>query len=89
VIHSEGEPVVPLPDDRVAASLYTEIKVVCDMMLKTHYFEEANWLWMAVSAPQSCKSRVPQAALQSARRVAREFGFPRVAQWIAPLLLDE
>jgi len=64
---------VPRPD-RIPAALHTEIKIVCEMMLKTHYFEEANWLWMAVGM-RSCPSGV-------ARRVAREFGFPNVSKWV-------
>ena len=67
----------PLPPE-----LYSEIKIVCDMMLKVHYYEPANWLWMALSAPQSCSSIGARTALAEARTIARQFGFPRVAKWV-------
>jgi hypothetical protein len=75
-------------DHRLPPGLHTEIKVVCDMMLTTHYFEEANWLWVAVTAPRSCESKVARDALRSAVRVAREFGFPAVAKWIQHEVLE-
>jgi hypothetical protein len=66
---------------RIPADLHNEIKTVCDMMLNVHYYEPANWLWMAVSAPQACQSPVARAALAEARQIAAEFGFARVAKW--------
>lgn len=72
--------------DPISADLHTEIKSVCDLMIRVHYFDEANWLWMAVASPESCASLGARAALQSARRVAAEFGFPHVAQFVTKAL---
>ena len=72
----------------IPARLHTHIRIVCDMMLKTHYFDEAHWLWMAVGSPQLCQSPGAQRALQSARTVAAEFGFPDVGSWIAVNVLQ-
>jgi hypothetical protein len=78
-----------VPNDRLPTRLYTDVKVVCEMMLKTHYFEEANWLWMAVSSPRVCGSKPARDALRSAARVAREFGFPAVAKWVEHEVLEQ
>jgi hypothetical protein len=70
------------PPNRFPGRLHTEVKIVCDMLLKTHYFEEANWLWMAVGSPGACHSKAAQRALRSAARVCREFGFLDVGKWV-------
>ena len=75
--------------DRIPGPLYTEIRIVCDMMLKTHYYEEANWLWMAVGSRAACGSRSAQKALESAEKVSREFGFPNVAKWVRTDVLTD
>lgn len=67
---------------RISRDLHTEIRVVCDMMLKAHYFEEANWLWMAVGSKACCTSRSAQNALREAAVIAWEFGFPNVRDWL-------
>jgi hypothetical protein len=67
---------------RVPAPLYSKIRTVCQMMLSAHYYEEANWLWMAVGSPQYCQSKVAAEALRSAAKVAREFSFVEVTTWI-------
>jgi hypothetical protein len=69
-----------------AQDLHSEIKNVCDMMLRVHYNEPANWLWIAVSAPQSCRSAGARAALTEARTIATQFGFPRVARWVSTVI---
>jgi hypothetical protein len=73
-------------NQRIPADLHTEIKIVCEMMLKVHYFEPANWLWMAVSAPRVCRTKAARAALADAQSIASQFGFPRVAKWAAEIL---
>lgn len=72
----------------IPARLHTHIRIVCDMMLKTHYFDEAHWLWMGVGSPQLCQTPGAQRALHSARTVAAEFGFPDVASWIESNVLQ-
>jgi hypothetical protein len=62
--------------------LRTDVKIVCDMMLRVHYYEEANWLWMASASRSSCSSPRAQDVLRDAARIARQFGFPDVAKWI-------
>jgi hypothetical protein len=71
---------------RVPANLHSEIKTLCDMMLRVHYFEAANWLWMAVSSPQACQSKAARDGLSAARTIAREFGFPRVSLWVGEMI---
>jgi hypothetical protein len=66
----------------IPARLHTHIRIVCDMMLKTHYFDEAHWLWMATASPQACGTPGAQGVLCHAMKVAREFGFPDVAAWL-------
>jgi hypothetical protein len=78
---------VPSPV-RIPARLHTHIRIVCDMMLKTHYFDEAHWLWMAVGSPQICQTPGAQRALRSAKTVAREFGFPDVAALMESTVLQ-
>jgi hypothetical protein len=78
---------MPVPDtncipDRQPASLQVDIKIVGDMMIKVHYYEEANWLWMASASRSSCASRRAQEVLLDAAPIARQFGFPAVAKWI-------
>jgi hypothetical protein len=72
----------------IPARLHTHIRIVCDMMLKTHYFDEAHWLWMAVGSPQLCQTPGGQQALRSAMKIAGEFGFADVASWIASTVLQ-
>ena len=71
---------------RIPKDLHAEIKVLCDMMLRVHYFEEANWIWMAVSAPQACQSAVARRGLSAAFTIARELGFPRVSRWVGEII---
>ena len=75
--------------ERPPADLHVEIKAVCDVMLRTHYYEEANWLWMAVGAKPSCTSPVARQALQSAASVAFQFGFKNVSNWIKAEVLGD
>jgi len=72
--------------DRITEALPTEITIVCDMMIKVHYFEEANCLRMALSAPQMCHSASTHEALQRAAGIAQQFGFPRVADWVRTIV---
>lgn len=65
-----------------AALLETNIRIVCDMMRKTHYYEEENWLRTAARQPSLCLAAGAQNALRRAARIAREFGFPDVAGWV-------
>jgi hypothetical protein len=75
--------------DRISATLHDDIKSVCETMIRVHYFEEANWLWMAAASPEFCTSTVARRALQNARTVAWQFGFPSVAQWVEADVLWE
>ena len=79
----------PTSPSPVPAGLYSQIKIVCDMMLRTHYFEEANWTWMAVASQASCASPVARNALQSAATVASQFGFREVSTWIETEVLRQ
>ena len=67
---------------RLPARLHTHIRIVCDMMLKTHHLDEAHWLWMAAASARECGSAPAQAALRRAADVALQCGFPDVARWI-------
>ncbi len=79
-----------LPEsNRISATLHDDIKSVCAAMIRVHYFEEANWLWMAAASPALCTSPVARSALQNARTVAWQFGFPSVAQWVETNVLTE
>jgi len=71
---------------RPSPELYTQIKLVCELMLKVHYFEPANWLWMTVAAPHAAQSKIAQSALADARTIAVQFGYPRVGKWVDHLL---
>jgi hypothetical protein len=62
--------------------LDADIKLVCEMMLRVHYYEEASWLSTAAGSPPACSSVVAQDALRSAAGVSRQFGFPQVARWL-------
>jgi hypothetical protein len=65
-----------------------DVEAVRGMMLRAHYFEEANWLGLAISAPQACRSEGGRAALAEARIIAAQFGFPRLSRWVAELLVS-
>ena len=75
--------------NRISATLHDDIKSVCETMIRVHYFEEANWLWMAAASPALCNSMVAKRALQNARTVAWQFGFPAVARWVEADVLAE
>jgi hypothetical protein len=78
------------PDsERISAKLHDDIKSVCETMIRVHYFEEANWLWMAAASPALCASHAARRALQNARTVAAQFGFPSVARWVEANILAE
>jgi len=47
-----------------------------------HYFEEANWLWMAAASPALCTSTAARSALGNARTIAWQFGFRSVASLV-------
>ena len=68
--------------NRITEALLTEITTVCDMMIKVHYYEEANCLRRTLSARQMCHSGNTHEALQRAADIARLFGFTRVADWV-------
>ena len=73
--------------EHISATLYAEIKLFCKNLINAHYFEEANWVWMATSAPDlSLASPVGRAALYAARQIAWEFASRNVAEWISVLL---
>jgi hypothetical protein len=74
---------------RISAALHDEIKNVCETMIRVHYFEEANWLWMAAASPALCNSPVARHALRNARTVALQFGFPSVARWVEADVLSD
>jgi hypothetical protein len=69
-------------------ALQTNIRIVCDMMLKTHYYEEENWLRTAARSAGFCGAAGAQSALRRAARIAREFGFPDVAAWVEADVLE-
>ena len=75
--------------ERISAKLHDDIKSVCETMIRVHYFEEANWLWMAAASPAHCNSPVARKALQNALTVAGQFGFPSVARWVEANVLGE
>jgi hypothetical protein len=75
-----------LPSNRT--ELQTNVRIVCDMMLKTHYYEEENWLRTAARSASFCGAAGAQTALRRAVRIAREFGFPDVAAWVEAEVLQ-
>jgi hypothetical protein len=64
------------------AGLHIRIKALCTLLLKIHYYEEANWVWMAAASPQSCRSPKTREVLQDAASLAVQLGFADVAHWI-------
>ena len=75
--------------DQDTDGLHTEVKALCQMMIRAHYFDEANWLWMATVSPQLCATTAAQEALESAKLVAGQFGFRAVALHLGELLREQ
>lgn len=63
--------------------LVDQITRLRTMMLQVHYFSEAHWLDLALLSAEICRSDSGRTGLSDARTVARQFGFPTVAEWIA------
>ena len=75
--------------DHHTNGLQAEVKSLCQMMIRAHYFDEANWLWMATISPQLCTTAGAKKALESARLVAAQFGFRGVALRVSELLQEQ
>ncbi len=73
----------------VTPKLLAEIQTLREKMLKVHYFEEAHWLDVALKDGRKCRSLNARSHLQAASVIARQFGAPNVADWIAAILAQE
>ena len=73
---------VSVPNDIRQLSLHRDIKILTGLMLRSGYYEEANWLWMAFSSPSECSHTTAETALRNAAHLARSHGFAAVASWI-------
>jgi hypothetical protein len=78
-----------VPTTPVRAALHARIKALSDILLRTHYYEEANWLWMAAASGECRQSTRAREILESTARIARQLGFPDVAKWIDTEVLAE
>lgn len=66
-----------------APDLVDQVAELRKLMLQVHYFSEAHWLDLALLSSEICRSESGRTGLAGARVVARQFGFPLVAEWIA------
>ncbi len=68
--------------------LRRDIKILREMMLTVHYFEESTWLLAAVEFPGLCHSPIAQQSLRRAATIAWQFGFPNVSHWLNTEMID-
>jgi hypothetical protein len=77
-----------MPDAaRLPRELHRDFHRSCELLIRTHYFEEANWLWTASAAPALCASPRAREVLRNASVVVRELGFLEVAKWVEDQVL--
>jgi hypothetical protein len=55
-------------------------------MMQAHHEEEAGWLARMDTAPDSCGTTVAREGLRRAGALARDLGFPAVADWVEDFL---
>jgi hypothetical protein len=67
--------------------LNARIAALCDLLNRTHYYEEARSLQVARRAPNGCNSAEQRQAVLEAARVALELGFADVAAWLVKAVL--
>ncbi len=56
------------------------------MMIRGRHFDEAGWLTRIDTSPDSCGTTGAREGLRETSLVARELGFPAVADWITEFL---
>jgi hypothetical protein len=74
---------------RLPSDLQRDFHKVCDVLIRTHYFEEVNWLWMASASPSLCTSDRAREVLQNAAGIVQELRFPRIAEWLQREVLQD
>lgn len=68
--------------DRLPFVLHRDFFNACEAMIKAHYFEEVNWLWMASTSRSLCTTPRAREVLQRAAVTLRELELQTIAEWV-------
>jgi hypothetical protein len=75
-----------VPKSNSASSLKDQIVAARATMIRGRYMAEAGWLARIDTSPDSCGTTGAREGLRVTSVVARELGFPDVADWINEFL---
>lgn len=62
-----------------------DIIILSQILTNLHHRDEAYWLAQMWNRPASCQSATARVALRRAVGLARECGFPEIADWLESL----